>query len=113
MPDRTVREWLSAKVRAGLLELFALGCTEICLDARRHVLSADVGEEADLLLREAQAKARQAKKNAALVDALLDVTTPRETRRYEQTGAGQVAAIAELSVGFSRRGAAGSSATIL
>src|SRR5262249_46871347 len=59
--------------------------------------SEDVRAEADALLKEAAAKAAQAKKNSELEAALLDVSTPRETRQYEQTASGQVVALAELS----------------
>src|SRR5262249_10270770 len=60
--------------------------------------SAVVQEEADTLLSEAEAKEKQAKENATLLTALLDVSAPHETRRYVRTEAGQVAALAEPSV---------------
>src|SRR5205823_6035662 len=47
---------------------------------------------------EVEVRIAAAEKNAKLLDALLDITTPRETRRYERTESGQVAAIEELSV---------------
>src|SRR5262249_3496550 len=58
----------------------------------------DLQQEADTLFKEAQAKAEQANKNAALLAALVDVAVPREMRRYERTESGQVAVLAELSV---------------
>src|SRR5262249_30755943 len=66
--------------------------------ARRGDASADVQEQGDTLLQEVRTKAAQAKKNAALLVALLDVSVPRETRQFERTESGQVAVIAELCV---------------
>jgi superkiller protein 3 len=60
--------------------------------------SEAVRTEAARLQDTVQARIAAAEKNAALLAALLDVTSPRETRRYERTESGQVAAIAEPSV---------------
>src|SRR5262249_39639019 len=51
--------------------------------------SAAVRVEAARLKDEAKARIVAAAKNAALLAALLDVTAPRETARYERTESGQ------------------------
>src|SRR5262249_20492354 len=66
--------------------------------AHRGGASEEVGNEADLLLREVRTKEEQAKQNAALLAALLDVSAPRETKRYARTESGRMAVVAEPSM---------------
>ena len=58
----------------------------------------DARQEADALRRQAQARVTGARKNAALLAALLNVTAPRETARYKRGESGTMAAVAEPSV---------------
>src|SRR5262249_54359734 len=66
--------------------------------AHQGEASEAVLEQADTFLKEAKAKAVQARKNAVLLAALLNVTAPRETRRYERGESGTMMALAEPSV---------------
>jgi hypothetical protein len=60
--------------------------------------SEDIRQEADTLRQQAQEKMERAKKNTALLAALLNVTAPRETKQYERSDSGTVLALVEPSV---------------
>jgi serine/threonine-protein kinase len=66
--------------------------------ARDPNAGEDIRDEAAALLEEARAEAEQARKNAALLTALLDISAPRETKRYERTQSGLAAPIVEPSM---------------
>jgi hypothetical protein len=57
-----------------------------------------VRQQADAFRQEVQERLVRARKNAALMAALADISAPRETRRYAPGESGRVMAVAEPSV---------------
>src|SRR5262249_31317086 len=66
--------------------------------ARSSHASVALQQEAEAEGEETEKKIKAAKKNSALLAALLDVSEPRETARYTTTESGQMMALAEPSV---------------
>src|SRR5262249_898023 len=58
----------------------------------------ETGRQAEELQQEVRAKQDQWERNDRLVTALLDVSAPRETKRYTATGAGAMTLVAEPTV---------------
>jgi hypothetical protein len=65
--------------------------------ARSGSAGQDVQQEALAFQKQAEATIQRARKNRALLDALLDVALPQETRAYKEGGSGTMVALAQPS----------------
>jgi serine/threonine-protein kinase len=96
--QRLQRGWQDKDNDSGTLTEAVAKADKAAEIAHQGEASPDIQEQADMLLKESRAKADQARRNAALLAALLNVTAPRETGRYERGESGTMLAVAEPSV---------------
>jgi serine/threonine-protein kinase len=66
--------------------------------ARSGAAGAQVRQETAEFQKEAEERLKRAKANRDLLDALLDVSAPQETRAYKATGSGMMMALAQPTV---------------